>query len=180
MENLVFREPPPDVDETWTHGAMFGGMCGYGDDDIAEAYFALAERAIDAVLKGDEDGPRVVNPVMFLYRHAMELYLKIIVGPRRTHDLSALFKAFRIRVADRYNQAIPSWLSELILEFHEYDPDSDVFRYSQTRCQHLQQGGEYWVDLRSLHRRMRSLRRALRRVMWAEANDEMPHHGVGA
>jgi hypothetical protein len=25
----IFSEPPDAVDETWTHGAMLGGMMGY-------------------------------------------------------------------------------------------------------------------------------------------------------
>lgn len=41
IPSSIFQEPPENVDETWTHGAMIGGMCGYSDHDLAGSYLRL-------------------------------------------------------------------------------------------------------------------------------------------
>src|SRR5437762_800517 len=49
-------EPRPNVDETWTHGAMLGGMIGYGDEDLDESYFLAGDTLLAAIAAGDADG----------------------------------------------------------------------------------------------------------------------------
>lgn len=68
MDRHIFQDPPHNVDETWTHGAMLGGMCGYGDEALAESYFLAGDALIATVIRGDATGHDLVNPVMYVYR----------------------------------------------------------------------------------------------------------------
>lgn len=162
MSGSIFREPPPDVDETWTHGAMLGGICGYADEDLANSYFLAGDALIRAVLDGDTGRHDLINPVLYVYRHGIELYLKCIVRPdERNHNLGSLLEGFCRHIRQRYNEPVPSWITKPIAEFSTYDPRSDVFRYETNRDgrNHSQlAGGEICIDLPSVQRSMRKLR----------------------
>jgi hypothetical protein len=185
MKYAIFQEPPPDVDETWTHGAMLGGMIGYADEDLAESYFLAGDTLIAAILKGDATGHDLVNPVMYVYRHGIELYLKCIVHPsNRSHSLGSLLDAFCRHVREGYGETVPPVITKPITEFAMYDQRSDVFRYETNKDgknhEPIGQQGEFWIDLPSLKASMALLRRSFRRVLWAErAGGEIPPRGVG-
>ena len=164
----IFQDPPPNVDETWTQGGMFGGMCGYDQQALAESYFRAADTLIAAIEAQDDglEGRDVINPVLDAYRHGIELYLTIIVQPEsRSHDLEALLVAFLGHVQIRHGQAVPSWFSDRIREFVRYDPDGDVFRYEHAKSRTLQSEGEFWVDLPSVKATMGRLHEVFGRLM---------------
>lgn len=180
----IFEEPPPDVDETWRHGAMFGGMCGYGAEDLAESYFLAGDTLVDSVVNGTSSAREVVNPVLYVYRHGIELYLKTIVRPAvKTHRLGSLLSAFQEHVRQKYGEGVPSVITLPIAALAKYDRRSDVFRYETDRDgknhQPLGDDGEFWVDLPALKRSMAILRRSFRRVLWADRAGEIPPSGVG-
>lgn len=183
MHRHIFQDPPHDVDETWTHGAMLGGMCGYGDDDLAESYFLAGDALIATVISGDASGHDLVNPVMYSYRHGIELYLKCIVQPdEKNHSLSSLLERFCRHIRTRYGESVPSVITKPIAELARYDRRSDVFRYETNRDgrthEPLQGEGEFWIDLRSVKASMAVLRRSFRRVLWADRAGEIPPPGV--
>jgi hypothetical protein len=71
------QEPPDDLDETWRHGIFLNG--GGVDEylELARSYKQSADALLNSALKSGE--PRDWGyPVLFAYRHALELYLKII------------------------------------------------------------------------------------------------------
>lgn len=180
----IFHEPPPDVDERWTHGAMLGGMIGFGPQDLAESYFLAGDALVAAVLRGEVSGQEVVNPVMYVYRHGIELYLKCIVQPpKKNHSLATLLESFRRHVKERYGEELPPVLETPIAEFATYDERSDVFRYDTDRDgrthEPLGHSGEFWIDLPGLKTTMALLRRSFRRVLWADRACEIPPAGVG-
>lgn len=181
MTESIFREPPPDADETWTHGAMLGGMCGYGEQDLAASYFLAGDTLIGAVLEHREGrGQDLIAPVMYLYRHGIELYLKCIVKPaERDHNLGALLEGFCRHVRRRYGEQVPSWITKPVSEFIRYDPASLIFRYEATHGRGILDGGEVWVDFPSLKKRMTRLHKAFRRVLTADVTGEIPRAGVG-
>lgn len=171
--HLVFVEPPEDIDETWSHGAMLGGMCGYDNESLARSYFGAAGMVIDAVLASTARGQDSIGPLLYLYRHGIELYLKVLTGSQApTHSIENLFRSFCASVKKDFDTDVPEWLSRPINQFAEFDPASDLFRYGRTmkpeHGQRLSRGGEYWVDLQSLRRSMDNVERSFQRVLVAQ------------
>jgi hypothetical protein len=171
--HLIFVEPPEDVDETFTHGAMLGGMTGYDDESLAGSYFLAGEALIDCVLSNGERGQELICPILYMYRHGIELYLKVIVKPTdRNHSIGSLFDAFCKHVSSTYKERVPVWVTKPVTQLAEYDPGSDLFRYGQSRpssrTQRLINTGELWVDLRILKRIMAKVEFVFRRVHIAD------------
>lgn len=171
--HLIFVEPPEDVDETFTHGAMIGGMVGYDDESLAISYFLAGEALIDRVLSDAAGSQELICPILYLYRHGIELYLKVIVKPtKRNHSLGSLFDAFCKHVSSTYKERVPVWLTKPVTQLAEFDPGSDLFRYGQSRppsrTQRLINEGEFWIDLRTLRRVMTKVEFAFRRVHVAD------------
>lgn len=175
----IFAEPDPNTDETWTQGAMLGGMSGYDERDLAESYFLAGDTLTAVVADHKQDARELVNPVLYVYRHGIELYLKCILQPRadeRDHNLGALLERFCQHVRDRYGEQVPTWVTEPISEFITYDPASTVFRYDAMGTR-LQNAGEFWVDLPTARATMGRLRRAFRRVIVADDTGRIPFPG---
>ncbi len=184
MRPTIFQEPPPNGDETWTHGAMLGGMIGHGDEDLAESYFLAGDALVASVLRGEMSGQDVVNPVMYAYRHGIEFYLKCIVQPsKKDHSLGSLLEAFRRHIKERWGEDVPPVIATPIAEFATYDERADVFRYETDRHgrthESLGHSGEFWIDLPGLKASMSLLRRSFRRALWADQAGEIPPAGVG-
>ena len=171
--HLIFEEPPEAVDETWTHGAMLGGMVGYDDESLAHSYFAAADLLIEQTLANGVRGQDIVCPALYLYRHAIELQLKVLMRPKKlNHDLAALLSEFATHVQVKYNEQLPDWMEKPLRQLAEFDPSSDLFRYGKTKRpevpQALMDGGEFWIDLRRLKKTMSSVENAFYRVSVAE------------
>ena len=64
--DLIFKEPPEDLDETWTHGAVLGGMSGYSDESLAHSYFVAGAALIDHALSSDDGVQEFICPILYL------------------------------------------------------------------------------------------------------------------
>lgn len=172
--DVIFREPPEDIDETWTHGALLGGMVGYDDEALARSYFTAGSLLVDHVLSTGERGQALICPILYVYRHGVELYLKVIVPPDDfTHSLGGLLSAFCQHVHSRYNEKVPPWVTRPVTQLAQIDPGSDLFRYGKTRSsasKRMADQGEFWVDLRTLKRTVLQLEYAFLRVLVADAH----------
>ncbi|MBZ0276661.1 MAG: HEPN domain-containing protein [Anaerolineae bacterium] len=131
QELKIFLDIPDDLDETWTHVALFGGMV-----DGAHDFYSLAnnfKQAGDVLIQrglGNLEAYELLYPVLFNYRHAIELYLKAILkSQEKIHDLAKLMKQFKKFVKENYGEDVPAWFEKLILEFNSYDPGATTFRY---------------------------------------------------
>lgn len=168
--HLIFADPPEDIDETWTHGAMLGGMTGYDDESLARSYFMAGGMLVEQVLGTGERGQEVICPILYVYRHGIELYLKVVVRPgKRNHSIGSLLDAFCRDVQSKFGERVPAWITRPIGQLAEFDPNSDLFRYGQTRdssiSHRLINSGEFWVDLRTLKRTMSNIEYAFQRVL---------------
>jgi len=137
----ILQEPPTDLDETWRHGIFLngGGVDQYLE--LARSYKQSAEALLDSALNSGE--PRDWGyPVLFAYRHALELYLKII-GEVETpiHSLERCIH----RVEQRHKQRIGSPMREWIIEFDKIDPYGTAFRYADDKAGTLKYA-ELWID----------------------------------
>lgn len=167
----IFMEVPAEIDESWMHGALVGGMV----DLAVRKPGALAnsfKRAGDALLAaalGSESADELLYPILFNYRHSLELYLKAIVEPASySHNLNGLIEKFREVILKEFGVAVPRWVTDRLHEFQNVDSRSTTFRYPECgvvfRSGRLQ-GGEAWVDFHQLKGMMDRLEATFTRVL---------------
>jgi hypothetical protein len=137
----LLQEPPDDLDETWRHGLLLNGG-GVGQYlELARSYKQSAEALLDSALKSGEPLDWGY-PVLFAYRHTLELYLKIIGEvEKRTHSLHELVRL----VEKRHGKSIDSPMRKWIIELDKLDPKATAFRYADDQAGRLKDA-EYWVD----------------------------------
>jgi hypothetical protein len=137
----VLQDPPDDLDETWRHGVFLNG--GGVDEylELARSYKQSADALLNSALKSGE--PRDWGyPVLFAYRHTVELYLKIIGEIQESiHSLKSCVRS----VEKRHRQKIGSPIREWIIELDKIDPYGTAFRYADDKACTLRYA-EYWVD----------------------------------
>ena len=141
----ILQEPPDGLDETWRHGVFLNGGSVNDFLELARNYRQTAEAILDSALKSGE--PREWGyPVLFAYRHTLELYLKIIGDIEEdTHSLSGCVRL----VEKHHGQKIGSPVREWIMEFDSIDPVGTAFRYADDQKRTLSYA-EYWVDFAQL------------------------------
>ena len=141
----LLQEPPAELDETWRHGILLngGGVDQYLE--LARNYKQSAETLLESALKSGEPLDWGY-PVLFAYRHTLELYLKIIGEiQERTHSLEDCVRL----VEKRHGKKIASPIREWIIELDKIDPYGTAFRYSDDQAKTLTYA-EYWVDFLQL------------------------------
>lgn len=154
----IFADPPDAIDETWVHGVLMGGMAhgAYNQLAIADSYVSAGSILVEKSV-GSGNGYEVAYPIMFCYRHSIELYLKVILRPeKRTHALMGLLRDLEKHVAGSSKETLPQWFTSFITELASFDPASMLFRYEDAdeASSRLQARGEFWVDLVALQRNM--------------------------
>jgi len=136
----------------------------------AIAYRQAAERLVSCALRSRTEYPDLaVLPVIFVYRHYLELALKNIlclgrrcslgkVGMSKTHDLSELWGQTRLVLEELSPGNHPVELAVVercVLEFHRHDKSSEESRYPVDKkgCRRSLQSLAR-VDLRNLKKGM--------------------------
>jgi hypothetical protein len=141
LHSPLFQDVPEEIDETWRHGVLIGGMAGRDWVQVARSYKQAADNLVAAAMKSDELY-ECDYPIFYLYRHCIELYLKTILGGKvRGHDFSKLLKALE----GKYQKTLCGWIRERLWDFHEVDERSDMFRYPEDI-----KDGELWIDFHHL------------------------------
>lgn len=111
----------------------------------AEAFKHGADVLLDAHLAGDNKWLRneVFFPIAYLYRHAMELYLKDIIRsgvglgivttgevPTRSHNLSHLWSLEKRAIVTIWSDGEEvTTVEQVVKEFFAVDPKGEIFRY---------------------------------------------------
>lgn len=137
----VFQDVPDEIDETWQHGTLIGGMAMRDLPHVAKAYKAAADELLALALSKYE--PHELDyPIMFLYRHSLELYLKALLHtPPGNHDLLALVGLLE----KQFGSNVAPWIANRIRDFHAIDQMSAMFRYADGPS-----SSELWVDFHQL------------------------------
>ncbi|WP_242218815.1 hypothetical protein [Shinella zoogloeoides] len=153
---------PPDEPET-QYGAMlvnYSGNTARDTYDMVTSYRAAAFRLLDAAMKHGEAWESV-DPILFCFRHALELNLKSLhTGARlRTHGLKPMADALHERLSSRYPTVQVNWLRDRIHEFDTVDPRSTAFRYDDAASPATPP--ELWVDFAKLRHIMNTMFDAL-------------------
>jgi hypothetical protein len=135
MTRPLFEEPGPHIERTdaWSGplGFLLGGMAESADRlNLAQDYMEAAYVLTESIKKGDWEDYRLANPVLFLYRHSIELFLKGVMGEtRKSHRLADLADGFAEFIRLRYGKEVAPWITQRLKEIAAVDPNSTAFRY---------------------------------------------------
>jgi hypothetical protein len=159
----IFEEPPDDMSERF--GVLllnWNGQTGREPWETARAYRIAADRLL-AVARGANETWESADPIMFCYRHAVELHLKALLAPdvAHTHGLEGLIAGLRARL-ERYRERDVSYLCSRLVEFAKVDPRSTAFRYTDATPPGREP--ELWLDLNRLSAIMDAIFGALERI----------------
>lgn len=163
----LFEEPPDDLNEDHTWGFLLGGIAWMEGRLPADEFMLAANALVDHALREADLSHEYMSPILYLYRHALELYLKQIVKPiRRTHDLAYLIGEFETVLRRDYRRSLPSLVRSWLMEWATQDPASTTFRYSEGMPG--TGAGECWVDMHHLRRVMNFLANNFKRIQRSE------------
>lgn len=177
--DMVFRpggDPNTSPDVSWPGTGL--------QRAYAEGYRRAASLIVDAVLQGRllRHPDTLVCPVVFLYRHSLELQLKLLVAAgmyhqegevdftwlHRTHRLDHLWERgkrllLEIRPEAADDASPIAHLDPLVQELHDVDLGGQAFRYSLTKDarRHDLAGVPRTVDLENLRDVMTRVSNAL-------------------
>jgi hypothetical protein len=114
-------------------------------DRYALGYRVAAERLLDALGQPNQGQEYLILPLLFLYRHALELTLKWIIDmahehlqrPRdpkalANHRIVDLWQKAEALLTELWPGAPPpshSKIANCLRQFSDHDPGSDAFRY---------------------------------------------------
>lgn len=159
----IFEEPPEGLDDGVPRfGHLIAAMGGMEGIEMARAFAVAGDRLLAAAADQGETW-EAAHPILFCYRHTLELYLKALVEPgQRHHKLDALWQALLRRIDGRYSAGQIAWLGERITEFHSIDPGSTAFRFHDAHPQGIDP--ELWVDFHHLKRTTCTMFQALERI----------------
>lgn len=145
----ILQDAPDWLDEIWTHGVFLNGG---GVDEyltLARSYRHTAETLLETALESNEP-QHWAYPVLYAYRHTLELYLKIIAQvEEHTHSLQHC-----VELVEKHMRAkISSPMREWVLEFDKIDPAGTSFRYADDDSETMR-NAEHWVDFHHLKHAM--------------------------
>jgi hypothetical protein len=170
MNRPLFEEPTLALERSdpsdGAPGFMVGGMANLSLQHLGQQYFDAAHLLTQTIRNGDWDDHRLANPVLYLYRHSIELLLKAAMdGAEKTHDLARLSDQFRVLIKAWSGADLPDWISHRLQELAAIDPGSTAFRYSRNFDRlarvDVPVDGEFHVDLAHLQSAMAALNAAL-------------------
>jgi hypothetical protein len=166
LRNSIFQEVTEEITENWNGGVLVGGMALWsGEEPIARAYKQAGDVLVKEALENDL-AHEFTYPILFVYRHTIELYLKTILNPtQRNHNLESLIQALVDYIDSKYKQPLESCVVERLREFATFDPSSTTFRYSSGHLKSEKLYSETWVDLTNLSQVMDMLCKCFEQIL---------------
>jgi DNA-binding transcriptional MerR regulator len=163
LHTPIFQDVPDEIDETWQHGVLIGGMASRNWIDVAQSYKRAANSLVTEALKSDETH-ELDYPIVFLYRHCLKLYLKTMLGGAvEGHLLDKLIEALE----KKYGKSLGGWIRDRLWDFHEIDRKSDMFRYPE-----VVSNTELWIDFHQIQLVMHRMTEAFERQIAHEATTQ--------
>jgi hypothetical protein len=186
MTRPLFEEPTSDIERidgfSEPHGFLFGEQAGMGGNpdnlSLAQDHMEAAYVLTEAVMKGDWEDYRIAEPLMYLYRHSTELFLKgVMNSDGKHHDLKALADEFATFIKTNIGRKVPEWVTRRLNEIASVDPKSTMFRYGKTFDSRTKRDypipGESYVDLPHLQDAMIALNWAIASVVGGVCTERM-------
>lgn len=168
----LFRDPGEDDqrDDAYSgpFGFLIGGLTASERVELAEQYLMAANLLVESIRKQEVADFEIAYPVLFLYRHALEVLIKHLIGSDVNHHrLDALADDLVRFARDQHGEQVPSWIVSRLREIAQIDPTSQAFRYGEDRYEPQQRRPvpyETYVRVSELHDIMNMLYVALRRA----------------
>lgn len=171
MTRSLFEEPTEDIEreDPWSgpKGFLVGGMAIPIKCELGQQYFNAANLLIVSIQRDEIEDYKLVNPILFLYRHSIELTVKGLVDVWG-HDLAALADTFAAAIKNRFGHTVPDWVTARLKEIAAMDPNSTGFRYADGMP-----ADEVHISLDHLQRSMDALNRTLLSLSGALMFQEM-------
>ncbi|MDO6803942.1 hypothetical protein Q4595_15940 [Wenyingzhuangia sp. 1_MG-2023] len=124
----LFRELTEieNIDNLFIAGGILGGAEKL---DLADSYKNSADLLVENI-QNEHNKWTVFFPIIYLYRHSIELYFKAIIKEENTtHDLTKLLIYFNKIIETKFNTNPPIWFENMVKSFNDFDPRSTSFRY---------------------------------------------------
>lgn len=149
-----------------------GGDAALSLAQLGQQYFDSAEALVWIVVNDRGKLAELSNPIVFLYRHSIELFMKACLpngDEVRGHNFTELYKHFDEHMKTKHGAQVPKWILKRLKEFTDMDPQSMTFRYNQDGA--FTDGDPVLVDLAHFRSAMMALNTALVGVIASEAID---------
>lgn len=158
----VFSHPPDGIEDPVRTYVLFNEMRdGMELFHLAGAYKTGGDMLVDAAIE-NHNGYEIIYPIIYNYRHAVELYLKSFVGSMaNTHNLLKLYTKFKELARDKFGADPAEWFETIIKTLNEFDPGGTAFRYGTSADNPRY---EVFVDLSILRTKMNLLSKAFREI----------------
>lgn len=168
----LFRDPGEDDQREDAYsgpfGFLIGGLNASERVELAEQYLMAANLLVESIRKQQVADYQIAYPVLFLYRHALEVLIKHLLGRDVSHHrLDALADDLVRFARDQHGEQVPSWIVRRLREIAQIDPTSQAFRYGEDRYEPQQRRPvpyETYVRVSELHDVMNTLYAVLRRA----------------
>lgn len=170
----IFRDPDEGDEREDGYSEPFGFLLGpmghFSSSDMSDEYFRAANLLVERIQDRRVADHEIAYPVLFLYRHAMELMVKaILTKPSYTHHrLDALADDLSSFVDEKYGQKVPDWIIGRLKELARIDPTSQAFRYGEDKFgpgpERRPVPAETYVRVMELHQTMNRLYEALQQA----------------
>lgn len=162
FDRPLFEDVPDDIDETWPGFVAVGGMASreleadmLGPRQHLQRAASTYRWAGDALVEASLNHPKpweTLDAIMYVYRHALELYLKALIPGKWRHDLVGLVEKLPDAIHAAFNQSVNPVVMDRLREFAAADNvDSTVWRYPEVE-RPVDQKDERVIDLRRLKR----------------------------
>jgi HEPN domain-containing protein len=170
MLRPIFEEPSDASvrKDPWSgpQGFMIGGISLPTQKELSQQYFDAAHLLIESIKNEVWEDYKLVNPALFLYRHALELVVKSLLGRKvKTHDLSKLADQLNSLAVTKDGVEAPRWIIKRLKEIALIDPRAAAFRYAENHNKQqkldIPVDGEIYINLNHLQRAMLTLYTAL-------------------
>lgn len=148
------------------YGLVIGGMARPSLYDLSVQYLDAADYLVSCIQKQEVEDFTLSNPILFLYRHSIEMLIKSrLQDAPKKHSLGALLALYKEEVSSRYSCEIPAWIPARVQDISDVDPSSTTFRYAEVGGQngHFEDplSGEVHVYLLDIQTVVRALHSAL-------------------
>ena len=136
MHRPLFEEPTAGIERRDAsekpYGFLVGGGANLSLQHLGQQYYDAACLLVESIKYQDWEDYRLANPVLYFYRHSVELFLKAAMGEAtKTHSLDRLADEFAAFVKQRFDADVPEWIVARMKELGSIDPNSTAFRYGQ-------------------------------------------------
>lgn len=149
-------------------GFLIGGLTGSERVELAEQYLKAANLLVESIRKQQVADFEIAYPVLFLYRHALEVLIKFLIGKDANHHrLDALADELVEFARVEHGEQVPHWIVSRLREIARIDPTSEAFRYGEDKYESKTRRPvphETYVRVVELHDVMNDLYSVLKRA----------------